>query len=222
MGLKSWAAFSYSLIFPVQTMKKLLLVVGWLAATPIFLFYLIVSVNKISHTRHLSRAIESSVKVVATESPYRMFAALPEQVELISNSIESEDARSLIITNWMTAYKAPLAPYGDVFVKAADKYGLDWRLLPAIAMKESGGGRAIPVDSYNAWGWGIYGDQVLRFDNWEDGIYTVAAGLKRNYLDQGLTTPEQIMAKYTPPSIELGGPWAQGVQKYFAELSEIE
>ncbi len=222
MGLKNWAALSYSLIFPVQTMKKLLLVVGWLAATPIFLFYLIVSVNKISHTRHLSRAIESSVKVVATESPYRMFAALPEQVELISNSIESEDARSLIITNWMTAYKAPLAPYGDVFVKAADKYGLDWRLLPAIAMKESGGGRAIPVDSYNAWGWGIYGDQVLRFDNWEDGIYTVAAGLKRNYLDQGLTTPEQIMAKYTPPSIELGGPWAQGVQKYFAELSEIE
>ncbi len=203
-------------------MKKLLLAVGWLVATPIFLFYLIVSVNKISHTRHLSRAIESSVKVVAAESPYRMFAALPEQVELISNSIESEDARSLIITNWMTAYKAPLAPYGDVFVKAADKYGLDWRLLPAISMKESGGGRAIPVDSYNAWGWGIYGDQVLRFSSWEEGIYTVAAGLKKNYLDQGLTTPEQIMAKYTPPSIELGGPWAQGVQRYFAELSEIE
>ncbi|MBP6979660.1 glucosaminidase domain-containing protein [Candidatus Curtissbacteria bacterium] len=203
-------------------MKKLLLAVGWLTVTPIFLFYLIITANKVSHTKHFSRAVESSVKVVATESPYRMFSALPEQVELISNSIESEDARSLIITNWLTAYKAPLAPYGDVFVKAADKYGLDWRLLPAISMKESGGGRAIPVDSYNAWGWGIYGDQVLRFDSWEDGIYGVAAGLKKSYLDQGLTTPEQIMAKYTPPSLEIGGPWAQGVQRYFAELSETE
>jgi len=188
-------------------MKKLLLAVGWLTVTPIFLFYLIITANKVSHTKHFSRAVESSVKVVATESPYRMFSALPEQVELISNSIESEDARSLIITNWLTAYKAPLAPYGDVFVKAADKYGLDWRLLPAISMKESGGGRAIPV---------------LRFDSWEDGIYGVAAGLKKSYLDQGLTTPEQIMAKYTPPSLEIGGPWAQGVQRYFAELSETE
>lgn len=203
-------------------MKKLLLTVGWLVATPIFLFYLIVSANKVSHTKHLSQAIESSVKIVATESPYRMFSALPEQVELISNSIESEDARALIVTNWLTAYRAPLAPYGDTFVKAADKYGLDWRLLPAISMKESGGGRAIPENSYNAWGWGIYGDQVLRFSSWEEGIYGVAAGLKKSYLDQGLTTPEAIMAKYTPPSLEIGGPWAQGVQKYFAELSETE
>ena len=203
-------------------MKKLLLAVGWLFATPIFLFYLIITANKVVHTKYLSRAIESSVKVVATESPYRMFSALPVQVELISNSIESEDARSLIVTNWLTAYKAPLAPYGEVFVQAADKYGLDWRLLPAISMKESGGGRAIPENSYNAWGWGIYGDQVLRFTSWEEGIYGVAAGLKKNYLDQGLTTAEEIMAKYTPPSLEIGGLWAQGVQKYYAELSETE
>jgi len=203
-------------------MKKLLLTVGWLTATPIFLFYLIVSVNQVSQTKHLNQAIESSVKIVATESPYRMFSAHPEQVDLISNSIESEDARSLIVTNWLKAYRAPLAPYGDAFIKAADKYGLDWRLLPAISMKESGGGRAIPENSYNAWGWGIYGDQVIRFDSWEDGIYGVAAGLKKSYLDQGLTTPEAIMAKYTPPSLAIGGPWAQGVQKYFAELSETE
>lgn len=203
-------------------MKKLLLTAGWLTLTPAFLFFLIIVANKVTHTRQLSQAVASSVKVVASQSPYRMFVALPEQVEQISNSIESQDARSLIITNWLTAYKAPLAPYGETFVKAADKYGLDWRLLPAISMKESGGGRAIPENSYNAWGWGIYGNQVLRFNNWEEGIYGVAAGLKRSYLDQGLTTPEAIMAKYTPPSLEIGGTWSQGVQKYFAELSDTE
>jgi len=222
VGYKNSGSVSSLTNFPVQTMKKLLLTVGWLTATPIFLFYLIVSVNQVSQTKHLNQAIESSVKIVATESPYRMFSAHPEQVDLISNSIESEDARSLIVTNWLKAYRAPLAPYGDAFIKAADKYGLDWRLLPAISMKESGGGRAIPENSYNAWGWGIYGDQVIRFDSWEDGIYGVAAGLKKSYLDQGLTTPEAIMAKYTPPSLAIGGPWAQGVQKYFAELSETE
>lgn len=100
---------------------------------------------------------------------------------------------------------------GDYFVKIADQYGLDWRLVPAIAQKESGMGKAIPKGSYNAWGWAIFTgkNSGAEFDNWQHGIETVTRGLKNSYLNQGLDTPEKIMTKYTPSS---DGSWAADVR----------
>ncbi len=36
------------------------------------------------------------------------------------------------------------------------------------------------------------------FASWEENIATVAAGLKKGYIDEGLTTLAQIQAKYAP------------------------
>jgi len=49
----------------------------------------------------------------------------------------------------------------------------------------------------------------------------VTKGIKTGYIDQGLETPEQIMYKYAPPSVEKGGPWAKCVKKYMQEIDEI-
>lgn len=46
----------------------------------------------------------------------------------------------------------PLHGTGMTFVLVAEKYGLDWRLLPAIGVRESSGGKA--ACGYNAFGWG--------------------------------------------------------------------
>ena len=47
---------------------------------------------------------------------------------------------------------------------------------------------------------------------------TVAKTLKTKYIDIGLDTPEKIMAKYTPPSLKIGGPWAKGVNQFMTDL----
>jgi hypothetical protein len=48
----------------------------------------------------------------------------------------------------------PLAGYGKFFVETSDKYNLDWRLLAAIAMRESTGGKnPCPYGSKNVFGW---------------------------------------------------------------------
>lgn len=39
--------------------------------------------------------------------------------------------------------------------------------------------------------------------------------LKRDYIERGLTTPEQIMRKYTPSS---NGSWASSVNQWMAEM----
>ncbi|MFH1705452.1 MAG: hypothetical protein ABH867_00925 [Patescibacteria group bacterium] len=107
-------------------------------------------------------------------------------------------------------------------VATADGYQFDWRLLPAIAGKESSFGKRIPWDkengrsSHNAWGWGIYGDQVLSFSSWEEGIEKVGAGLRDSYLNKDLVTIEDIMRYYTPQS---NGSWARDVKAFMEQIA---
>lgn len=148
-----------------------------------------------------------------------MFSSLPATVNDIRTAVEMGDARPVIVENFLeNLYGTPIAPYSKLMVEVADKYGIDFRLLPAIAIVESGGGKAIPEGSYNAWGYGIYGDQVLGFTSWEEGIQKMAEYLKDEYIDRGFDTPEKIMPKYAPPSVEKGGPWAKAVSACMAQM----
>lgn len=107
---------------------------------------------------------------------------------------------------------APLADYAEKFVEVANKYGLDYRLLPAIAVMESGGGKSL-FRSYNAWGYGKYS-----FNSFEEGIEIVGKGLKEGYIDKGRVTPAQIAPIYCPPNATN---WARSVQKFMNEIESI-
>lgn len=150
---------------------------------------------------------------------FQLYAALPNQNGFVTDAIFSSDGRAKIVESFFRRYKTPLYPYAEVFISVADKYDLDWRLLPAIAMQESNGGKKVIDNSHNPFGFGIYGDNVLRFNSWEEGIEQVGKGLKTEYIDKGYTTPEEIMVKYTPPSLSKGGPWARGVNTFMFELN---
>ncbi len=129
--------------------------------------------------------------------------------------VKSTDGRVANLKRFFRKYNSPLYDDAETVVNVSDKYGFDYRLLPAIAMQESGLCRVIPNDSHNCWGWGIYGTTVTRFDSYAVAIETVGRGLKNNYIDKGLTTTEQIMAKYTPSS---NGSWARGVNTFIQAL----
>ena len=97
-------------------------------------------------------------------------------VEEVKHEEPKVDYRIQAIDGYFSRYKAPLASHGDDFVKAADKYGLDYRLLPAIAMKESTGGIYVPRRTvngvrygYNAFGWTCNSTYVC-FGSWEEAI----------------------------------------------------
>ena len=133
----------------------------------------------------------------------------------INIDFETADARTLVVKNYLHKYNSPLEPFARQEVEISDKYGLDWRLLVAIAQQESNLCKKIPLGSHNCWGFGIYGNLVTRFDTYTTAMEAVAKTLRKNYLDRGLNTPEEIMAKYTPPS---KGSWAKGVNQFLAEL----
>ena len=70
------------------------------------------------------------------------------------------------------------------------------------------------MESYNGWGWGVWGDNVKFFDDWEHGIATVSEYLAERFYSKGITDPCDIMKVYTPPS---NGSWCQGID-YFKEV----
>lgn len=185
------------------------LVVTWFAASTTALFLALVF--------SVYLATPKLIRQPNPERNLKAFAALPQLETAISDEIVEADARGKIIEDFFKSYKAPLAEYGKTFIAVADKYQLDWRLLPAIAMQESSGGKKVIRNSHNPFGYGIYGTLTISFKSWEEAIEAVGKALRENYLDQGLKNPYQIMTKYTPPSVPTGA-WATAVSSFMAEL----
>lgn len=149
---------------------------------------------------------------------FKLYAALPESGSFVSDEIKISDGRAKIIEDFFNEHKSPLSAYSRNFIEVADKYSLNWRLLPSIAMQESNGGKKVIKESFNPFGYGIYGKLVTRFSSWDEAIERVGRALREDYLNKGLKTPNQIMTKYTPPSLAVGGAWAKGVSSFIAEL----
>ena len=125
------------------------------------------------------------------------------------------DPRAEILQAYLAKYNSPLQYHAQDFIEAADTYDLDWKLVPAISGVESTFGKAIP-GGYNAWGWGVYGDQALGFESWRDGIFTVTGGLRKGYFNKGLTDPYSINKVYAASPT-----WGAHVSYFLADLSKF-
>lgn len=107
-------------------------------------------------------------------------------------------ARGLAINDYFQDRKMPLAGYGEYMVAAADRNGIDWRILPAIAIRESSGG--IHACGFNPFGYGSCKGEVGKFESWEEAIDVVseALGSGRYYSGKDLRAK---LETYNPPSI---------------------
>jgi len=121
------------------------------------------------------------------------------------------DNRVEKLTAFLEKYDSPLAPYAPDFIEMADRYQIDWKLLPAITGVESTLGKQIPFHSYNAYGWdnGNY-----RFQSWENSLEIVSKALREKYYNRGLDTPYKIGPVYAPPS----STWAGKVSRFMNEI----
>jgi hypothetical protein len=201
---------SIDTIFTDEPIKKshhfryLLILIVFSVVTPLTLFSSIVSLYAMSTPK------ETKISQV--------YASLPEMIPGISGSVIGDDARVLVLTKYLEMNGSPLTPFSRVLVETADSNQLDWKLLPAIAQKESGLCRVIPPESHNCWGWGIHSKGTLMFDDYPEAINAVAKGLKENYIDYGYTTPEKIMQKYAHPDSTT---WAEGVSLYMDQIKNL-
>lgn len=129
-------------------------------------------------------------------------------------STRAEDTEKLRkienIKTYLERRNSPLATYAKEIVEASDRYGIDYRLVAAISIIESSGGKHT-FRTYNAWGWG-----KMNFSSWEEGIEQVSFGLGR-YYSRGLNTPQKIAPYYCPPS---ASEWARKVTFVMGEIEK--
>ncbi len=137
------------------------------------------------------------------------------QNKVIFGKVTGEDARPIIIENFLKKYRSPLVPYAQMMFDLSVTYGFNPFLIPAIGMQESNLCKNIPEGSYNCWGYGIHKNGTLKFENYEIALKSFAEYLKREYIDKGYLTVEQIMKKYCPHS---DGSWAFGVNHFIEEM----
>ncbi len=127
------------------------------------------------------------------------------------------DYRVKVLEEYLNKYNSPLAPYAGNFVENADRYNLDWKFVAAISGLESTFGQQIPYNSYNAWGWGIYGDNMIRFKSWDEGIQTISQGLREKYMDKWGAQDVYQIGKFYASSPT----WAQRVSYFMNNIQDF-
>jgi hypothetical protein len=154
-----------------------------------------------------------TVKITASQGP-----VVPDLTAEAVAQGEVADARVILVQNFLERHDSPLAQednFGQVLVDLADQYNVDFRLLPSIAMQESNLCKVTPPGSYNCLGLGVHERGTWEFDSYKANFEAAAKILKKNYIDKGLTSPVEIMGKYTPKS---NGSWAESVNQWMAEM----
>lgn len=129
--------------------------------------------------------------------------------------IEMADSRINQLEEFLDFYNSPLTSYAGNFIETADKFAIDWRLVPAIAGVESTFGKFIPFNSYNAYGWN---NGNYQFSSWEESIEIVSQTLREKYLNRGLDNPYKIGPVYAPPS----STWAGKVAFFMEKLANFQ
>ncbi len=123
--------------------------------------------------------------------------------DAVDQKLKDQVAKAKAIDAYFEARDMPLEGTGMKMVLEAEKNDLDWRLLPAIAVRESTGGKFdCKRVTNNPFGWGSC---KIGFKSNDLAIETVARNLGGNnpktahhYDDK---TTIQILHAYNPPSI---------------------
>jgi hypothetical protein len=108
-----------------------------------------------------------AIKDVSVSSPVQTATVIEKSKEDIRKE------RAAAINKYFSDKDMPLYGKGLQFVLVAEKYGLDWRLLPAIAIRESSGGKH--DCGFNPFGWGSC--RLHNFKSYDEAIETVGKHL---------------------------------------------
>jgi hypothetical protein len=123
--------------------------------------------------------------------------------DALSQKLEAQKVKASSIDSFFKAHDMPLEGMGMKMVLEAEKNEIDWRLLPAIAVRESSGGiNACNKVENNPFGWGSC---KIGFKSIEEAIEIVALNLGGNNPNTAMhydnKTTKQILRAYNPPSI---------------------
>jgi hypothetical protein len=138
-------------------------------------------------------------------------AVAPQRLATPPPADHREDPRSSKLRSFFKKQDCPAQYYIDKFLDAADRYELDWRLLPSLAYVESTGGKAAPNNNLFGWDSGR-----AQFPSPTAAIHEVGYRLTHSalYKDKDL---DGVLATYNP-----GAEYARKVKAIMHQIAPAE
>lgn len=193
-------------------MKRLTLLLSFFIATPTLIIFAALFLLFLSYEQKTAIV---GFSFFSPQNKNIAYAALPSNMNVVGGSVDSGDGRVGKVTNFLEENNSPLTQYAGFIVNSADKYGIDYRLVPAIAMQESTLCRTIPANAaYNCWGFGIYGKKRTSFNSYEEAIDRVT----RYFADKksnGVDTLDELGSIYNPSD---HNDWKANVASFMTQL----
>lgn len=150
----------------------------------------------------LSLVYISKERIVTPSSQsFRLYAALPSSSIETVDEIVRQDARIIILENFLNKHKSPLARQSALLIKVAEENNLDFRLFSALVYNESQSSRTMSKDSSS-----------------EEATKNLGKRLKTEFIDEGLTTPREMMPKYLSNQKSKQDSWADTITRYIKEM----
>ncbi|MFH2118286.1 MAG: hypothetical protein ABII10_00915 [Candidatus Paceibacterota bacterium] len=203
-------------MFKKLRLQSLFLTYAWLLLTAGVILISMAGVHYVNLSQKKMFAFPGEFEAESNETLAEADENNPD-IRGVQTIVENQDARAAIVANFLERYKSPMTPY-DYYarrlVEIADTYNLDFRLLPAIAMRESNLCKNTHSDApHNCLGFGIHSEGTLDFTSYEEGFERAAKELRSFYVDQGRITTEMVGQKYASSQT-----WADGVNQFMAEM----
>jgi hypothetical protein len=142
----------------------------------------------------MSKLLASGIVVVALARA----ASAPEQ---------PADERRLKLQSFFESYRCPAPFHVEDYLREADKNAIDYRLLPAISVRESTCGRHARLN--NHWGW----------DSARSGFSSVKAGIR--YLARTLALSPKYRDKTIDGKLKIYNPNLRYVAEVMQLMEEI-
>jgi hypothetical protein len=117
------------------------------------------------------------------------------------------DERRMKLQTFFESYQCPAPYYVEDYLREADKNAIDYRLLPAISVRESTCGRYARLN--NHWGW----------DSARSGFASVKAGIR--YLARTLALGPKYKDKTVDGKLKIYNPNLQYVAEVMHLMDEI-
>jgi len=158
----------------------------------------------------------------ATQAVLAQNNTLSDEDKVAKDAAQILKIRADAIDSFYKSRGMPLAGYGEKMVLEAEKNGLDWRLLAAIAVRESTGGKfKCQKVTFSSFGWGSC---KINFDSHNEEIEIVARNLggnnpKTERYYKGKTV-KGILQAYNPPTIVLR--YAEQVMRVMENIGPAE
>ncbi len=101
-----------------------------------------------------------------------LFASIDDTTTNKYTDSDDDLAKAQRLDDYFNKHDMPLAGHGIEFVRAANKYNVDWRLVAAIGVRESSGGKHMMNN--NPFGWG---SAKIKFNDFGEAIDVVTSNL---------------------------------------------